>query len=371
MTRFPAPGPVDRDRPAHDLDEQLRAVHGVQRSQSLARILSRRDRGDLVRAEPDKSAEIAEQYFVWGYSEMLLAELFCNGIPLSSTVDGFFTYTTPLTNNEVYAIALTHLDSAIAAGRTSGGKSPRRHAARDEHQERGGDREGSRARRSWPIHRSGGGRRRRADELHVQRHLLAGDERQQRLGTGRPGVDARALRGRRQLRHAGITKNALPFSSAKDPRVPTVGSPTANGTKSIDGITPLVSQQIWLNRSDPIPVATGIDARLIEAEAKLNANDIAGMMTILNALRTAPQTLGPLRASPRHGVRWPAPADEGCGDEPVLSRKGVLAVRARHAAWRFAPIDSPVRPHGRSGLPDRASSTRRAVRRTERTSISR
>jgi hypothetical protein len=46
---------------------------------------------------------------------MLLAELFCNGIPLSSTVDGFFTYTTPLTNNEVYAIALAHLDSAIAA----------------------------------------------------------------------------------------------------------------------------------------------------------------------------------------------------------------------------------------------------------------
>jgi hypothetical protein len=42
-------------------------------------------------AEPEKSSEIAEQYFVWGYSEMLLAELFCNGIPLSSTVDGFFT----------------------------------------------------------------------------------------------------------------------------------------------------------------------------------------------------------------------------------------------------------------------------------------
>src|SRR6185436_2854197 len=92
----------------------------------------------------------------------------------------------------------------------------------------------------------------------------------------------------------GITKNALPFSSAKDPRVPTVGSPTANGTKSIDGITPLVSQQIWINRSDPIPVATGIDARLIEAEAKLNANDFAGMMTTLNALRTSAQKIGPL-----------------------------------------------------------------------------
>ena len=30
----------------------------------------------------------------------------------------------------------------------------------------------------------------------------------------------------------------------------------------------------------------------MEAEAKLNASDFAGMMTILNALRTAPQNLG-------------------------------------------------------------------------------
>ncbi|HEY7394896.1 MAG TPA: hypothetical protein VH559_08625, partial [Gemmatimonadaceae bacterium] len=41
--------------------------------------------------EPDKSAEIAEQYFIMGYSEMLLAELFCNGAPLGETVNGVFT----------------------------------------------------------------------------------------------------------------------------------------------------------------------------------------------------------------------------------------------------------------------------------------
>src|SRR3954463_4777444 len=42
-------------------------------------------------AEPDKIAEVAEQYFVMGYSEMLLAELFCNGAPLGETVNGAFT----------------------------------------------------------------------------------------------------------------------------------------------------------------------------------------------------------------------------------------------------------------------------------------
>src|SRR6185503_10324842 len=65
-------------------------------------------------AEADKVAEIAEQYFIMGYSEMLLAELFCNGAPLGETVDGQFTLGTPKTNQEVFAIALAHLDTALS-----------------------------------------------------------------------------------------------------------------------------------------------------------------------------------------------------------------------------------------------------------------
>ena len=41
-------------------------------------------------------------------------------------------------------------------------------------------------------------------------------------------------------------------------------------------------------------VASGVDARLIQAEERLRAQDIAGMMTILNALRASPQILGGL-----------------------------------------------------------------------------
>ena len=37
---------------------------------------------------------------------------------------------------------------------------------------------------------------------------------------------------------------------------------------------------------------TGIDARLIEAEARINAGDFAGMFATLNALRTSTQTIG-------------------------------------------------------------------------------
>ena len=50
--------------------------------------------------------------------------------------------------------------------------------------------------------------------------------------------------------------------------------------------------QLIYGRDDPIAMVSGIDARLIEAEAKLNANDITGMMTILNALRATPPAIG-------------------------------------------------------------------------------
>ena len=49
---------------------------------------------------------------------------------------------------------------------------------------------------------------------------------------------------------------------------------------------------LWQGRDDPIPMVSGIDARLIEAEAKLNASDFVGMMTILNTLRTTSQKIG-------------------------------------------------------------------------------
>ena len=80
----------------------------------------------------------------------------------------------------------------------------------------------------------------------------------------------------------GVIKNALPFISANDPRVPVVDAKK----KGFDGQTNLYTIALWGSRGDEVPLVSGIDARLIEAEAKLQANDIAGMMTILNVLRT-------------------------------------------------------------------------------------
>ena len=105
-----------------------------------------------------------------------------------------------------------------------------------------------------------------------------------------------------------IVKNALPFASAKDPRLPVTGSSTAT-QKAIDAYTPFVGTVVWSDRSAPVPLVTGIDARLIEAEAKLKAGDIAGTMTIMNALRTSAQKLGKLDVAAMAAMPVPTSQD--------------------------------------------------------------
>ena len=257
--------------------------------------------------EPEKSAEIAEQYFVMGYSEMWMAELFCNGTPMSSTVNATIVYTEPLTNQQVYAIALTHLDSALALAVTVAGNtradstlatSIKNAAAVAKGRvlvDMAKFTEAAAAVAGVPTNYT----------YNVTFSQPTNDNNIWGLA-GQVATRARFVVGD-SVDTQGTLKNALPFASSKDPRIPVGIAP--NGGKSIDGITPLVFQQIWLNRNDPIPVATGIDARLIEAEAKLQANDITGMMAILNSLRASPQTLGPLNVPVMPALAAPATKD--------------------------------------------------------------
>jgi hypothetical protein len=91
---------------------------------------------------------------------------------------------------------------------------------------------------------------------------------------------------------AGLIGNALPFASSGDARLKITGSTlgTSAGGKGFDGATNFITNNLWA-RSDAAIIASGLDARLIEAEVKLKAADYAGMMTILNGLRTAPPKL--------------------------------------------------------------------------------
>jgi hypothetical protein len=264
---------------------------------------------DAIRAikavEPEKTAEIAEQYFVMGYSEMLLGELFCNGIPLSETVNGSYTYSKPLTNQEVFAVAITHFDSALTLAAAQGGtvaadlalaasiKNAASVAKGRTLVDMGNFAAAATAVAGVPTNYT----------YNVTFSQPTNDNNLWGLA-GQVSTRARFAVGD-SVDSQGTLKNAIPFASAKDPRVP-VEFPNQ---KTFDGFTPLVDQLIWTQRSDPIPVATGVDARLVEAEAKLKANDIPGMMTILNALRTTSQTLGPLKVPAMATLATPASQD--------------------------------------------------------------
>jgi len=118
---------------------------------------------------------------------------------------------------------------------------------------------------------------------------------------------------------AGPILNAIPFTRLNDPRV----SVTDTKTKAEDNTSNYWNVNNW-GRDDPIPVLSGIDARLIEAEAKLRANDIAGMLTILNALRTTSQTLGIFKVAVMPAL--PTPADQTSATDLFFREK---------ALWQF------------------------------------
>jgi hypothetical protein len=82
--------------------------------------------------------------------------------------------------------------------------------------------------------------------------------------------------------------NGLNFRNANDPRVPW-GRVPANDV-GFDNATPQYDQGKYASETASLAIATGIEARLIEAEAALKAGDNTTWLNTLNALRA--QTAG-------------------------------------------------------------------------------
>jgi hypothetical protein len=76
----------------------------------------------------------------------------------------------------------------------------------------------------------------------------------------------------------------IPYITANDPRVPVADA----GGPGFDGVTELFLQLVDTTRHTLIPIATGAEARLIEAEAELAAHGVdATFFTKINAARNA------------------------------------------------------------------------------------
>jgi len=236
--------------------------------------------------KPTPASNLGQMYFVMGFAEMQLAEWFCNGQPLGSATSGVPEYGPPLTNQEIYTLALAHFDSALTYTTATDAATV---AVRNSIQI-------ARGRVLIDLGRF-------ADAavavtgvattyvLNATFSLTAGNNQIWALNTS-----AKRWVVGDSFDTSGIIKNAIPFASAKDPRVPSTGSSTGTSSagKSFDTSTNFITLGMY-GRIEPTPIVSGIDARLIEAEALLNANDFAGMTAKLNGLRAAEQTLGLLK----------------------------------------------------------------------------
>ena len=249
-----------------------------------ARTSAREALDKLNQYRPTPTANVGQMYLVMGLAEVFLAENFCNGTPLGDASTGVPLSGPPLSNAEVFTLALAHLDSGLTlapASLTDANTVAIRNAllvARGRVLVDLG-RFTEAATTVAPVPTAF-----RFDGTHS---LSGGNNQIWSLNTS-----AKRYTVGDSFDVSGLIKNALPFASASDPRVPVDGQST--GTSSVgrgfDGATNFIRQKLF-GRVDPTPIVSGLDARLIEAEAKLSANDIAGMMTILNGLRATPPAI--------------------------------------------------------------------------------
>lgn len=239
----------------------------------------------LRQYKPNNVSDVGQMYWVRGWAEMTIAENFCNGMPLSSLdASNNIVYGDPLQNTEIYARAIASFDSALQNAPA-------------------GDLRADTVK--WLVG---------IEKARVQLDL--GDV----TGAGTTITTAAVpdafkfsmfytqVLGDNQIwalnnsagrwmpgNSEGIV--GLNFFSANDPRVPMcIGGSTAcrtfdpnqTRTTSFDnnfGPGTFLVQLNWPTRESDIAIATGTEARLIEAEVALRTNDPVTFMTKLNYLR--------------------------------------------------------------------------------------
>jgi starch-binding outer membrane protein, SusD/RagB family len=297
--------------------------------------------------EPAKTADIGELWMALGYVEMTLAENFCNGIPLGSNNKGVVDYTSPefkpLMDAEVFQVAITHFDSALAilGNATDVNTVAVRNATLI-----------AKARTLVDLGKFAEGAALVPASVIPTAYqyvfITQGSSNGDDLGIWTLNNSiARMSVGDSVVNYGGKqfqTLNAIPFASMNDPRVPVVTGLSLKLPAEDGGQTPLFVQQVYKGRDDPIPMVSGLDARLIEAEAKLQTSDFAGMMTILNALRTAPPKIGNFQPATMTAIATtPATKDAAA---TLFFREKALWQYAR--GQRLSDLRRLVRQYGRT-----------------------
>jgi starch-binding outer membrane protein, SusD/RagB family len=244
----------------------------------------------LKKFAPTPASRIGQMLALTGYVELSLGENFCAGVPFSTVTPEGEQYGQPTTTAEVFGRALAHFDSAATFAADSA--------------------------RVLNMVRVGRGRTlldlgRYADAAAAVAAVPTSFVYTLDISTTVATQNNALFNIMNSANGAGVGDregiNGLNFRTAADPRVPTVFF-----RRAADNVTDLYRFTPISSTASPIALATGVEARLIEAEAALqaNRNDASpagpGWLGILNTLRATAITPG-----------LPALADPGSFDARV------------------------------------------------------
>ncbi len=268
-------------------------------------------------------AEIGELFALVGYSELLLGEDVCSGSPISEVSPaGIVTYGQPLSTDSMFGRALAHFDSADVHGMTSVAN----------------------------LIVVGRGRA----LLNLGRFTDAGAAASASPATFVYNIQEVNTQGSYYKYWAGYFSyftvgdrkggTGFDYVSAHDARMPTV----------LEGTTPLglplyypLKFPINVTANDPVPLADGVEAQLIVAEAALHGGDVPTWLNTLNQLRASFVALrGPYPADTSYHVL--APLSDPGSDSARVS----LTFRER-AFWlygtdhRLGDLRRLIRQYGR------------------------
>lgn len=235
------------------------------------------------------SWQLAEMYWVRGFVENVVAEDYCNGMPLSEVVNGIEQPGNAVTTAALYTLALAHIDSGLTIIGTAG-------TTADDNRVRNAlmiTRARILMNQNQPAAAATAVATVPTSHRHYMFHSLTTNQNQTwSLNNSIRRYNLADVEG-------GTGMN---FITAADPRVPsclggtaacTAAGVSSTGTRPFDNTTtfPFRAQLLWTTNSSNVEITSGVEARLFEAEASLRAGTYTtagtGGLAILNNLRAA------------------------------------------------------------------------------------
>ncbi len=322
---FPTRIQVDR-REIQSVNSTMEPIHRfLHRARALARTSA-----DLHAELEPNSAGHAESLSLHGYTLVLFAEMYCSGVPLSAVSStGAVEYGEPQTTAELLEGALASFDAALAAA-TAAGDADQQNLARI-----------GRARALLDLGRFADAAAAAASVPTAFVYDIYHSENSDRQNNG---AYVYQYVGRRWSVADREGTNGLPFRSAMDPRVPWETGTGAQAT-AFDN-SPLYLSLKYTSRSAATTLASGLEARLIEAEAALQAGS-GSWLSILNALRATPPEYYP-------PSRFPGIASMTALADPGTDAERVALLFAERGYWmyltghRLGDLRRLVRQYGRT-----------------------